>query len=174
MICTRKHIRQIFFLKETHLHTQVHKANIFFWKELSIRKYFICITRRQSAYHPITCCTCNSNNSCFDQYAMSSQLISTWSFICVFVKDCRTVAWFTTVWDLRWCELCGFSLYYCQLWLYLSLSCEIGRVIWIFSCSTVWYVYRFLGYRSHGFDRYRCIFRLTTIVFEITRISTPY
>jgi hypothetical protein len=32
------------------------------------------------------------------------------------------------------------------------MSYEIGRVIWIFSCSTVWRVYRFWGYRSHGFQ----------------------
>jgi hypothetical protein len=63
------------FLKGTHLHTQAHKTNIFFGKKLSIRKYFICI-----------------NNSCFDYYAMSSQLIRTLSFICVFVKNYRIVA----------------------------------------------------------------------------------
>jgi hypothetical protein len=39
----------------------------------------------------------------------------------------------------------GFCLWSCQLWLYLLLlSCEIGQVLWLFSCSTVWRVYRFL------------------------------
>jgi hypothetical protein len=104
---------------------------------------------------------------------ISSQL-RTWSFICIFVKNCHTVAWFATIWDIRLCELCGFSLWSCQLWLYLLLSCEICRVIWIFSCSTVWRVYRFLDTVLMDSDRYRCIFRSTTIVFEITRISAPY
>jgi hypothetical protein len=104
---------------------------------------------------------------------MSSQL-RTWSFICIFVKNYHTVAWFATIWDLRLYELCGFSLWSCQLWLYLLLSCEIGRVIWIFSCSTVWRVYRFLDTVFMDSDRYRCIFRSTTIVFEITEISAPY
>jgi hypothetical protein len=104
---------------------------------------------------------------------MSSQL-RTWSSICIFVKNCHTVAWFATIWDIRLCELCGFSLWSCQLCLYLLLSCEICRVIWIFSCSTVWRVYRFLDTILMDSDRYRCIFRSTTIVFEITGISTAY
>jgi hypothetical protein len=56
----------------------------------------------------------------------------------------------------------------------LLLSCEIGRVIWIFSCSIVWRVYRFLDTVLMDSDRYRCIFRSTTIIFEITGISAPY
>jgi hypothetical protein len=105
---------------------------------------------------------------------MSNQLIRTWSFICVSIENCHTIVWFATIWDLRWCELCGFSLWSYQLWLYLSLSCEIGRVIWIISWSTVWRVYRFLDIVLMDSDRYRCIFRLTTIVFEITGISVSY
>jgi hypothetical protein len=104
---------------------------------------------------------------------MSSQL-RLWSFICIFVKNCHTIAWFATIWDLRLCKLCGFSLWCCQLWLYLLLSCEIGRVIWIFSCSTIWRVYRFLGTVLMDSDHYRCIFRSTTIIFKITGISSPY
>jgi hypothetical protein len=48
----------------------------------------------------------------------------------------------------------------CQLWLYLLLSYEIGRVIRLFSCSTVWHVYHFRGYCSHGF-------RLLSMYFPI-------
>jgi hypothetical protein len=46
--------------------------------------------------------------------------------------------------------------------------------MWIFSCSTVLRVYRFLDTVLMDSDRYRCIFRSTTIVFEITGISAPY
>jgi hypothetical protein len=60
------------------------------------------------------------------------------------------------------------------LWIYLLLSCEICQVIWIFSCSTVWRVYRFLDTVFMDSDRYQCIFRSTTIAFEITGISAPY
>jgi hypothetical protein len=56
---------------------------------------------------------------------MSSQLIRAWSFICAFVKKLSYCCVFAIVWDLRWCEPCGFSLWSCQLWFYLSLSCEI-------------------------------------------------
>jgi hypothetical protein len=71
---------------------------------------------------------------------------------------------------------CGFCLWSCQLWLYLLLllSCEISRVLWLFSCSTVWRVYRFLDIVLMDSDHYRYIFRSTTIIFEITGISVSY
>jgi hypothetical protein len=68
-----------------------------------------------------------------------------------------------------------FCLWSCQLWLYLLLlSCEIGRVLWLFSYSTVRRVYRFLDIVLMDSDHYRYIFQSTTIVFEITRISVSY
>jgi hypothetical protein len=44
----------------------------------------------------------------------------------------------------------------------------------IFSYSTVWRIYRFEDIVLMDSDRYRCIFRSTTIVFEIIGISVLY
>jgi hypothetical protein len=104
---------------------------------------------------------------------MSSQL-RTWSFICIFVKNCHTVAWFATIWDLRLCELCGFSLWSCQLWLYLLLSV---RYVELYGSSHVLQFGVFIVFLDTVLmdsDRYRCIFRSTTIIFEIIGISAPY
>jgi hypothetical protein len=69
----------------------------------------------------------------------------------------------------------GFCSWSCKLWLYLFLlSCEIGRVLWLFSYSIVWRVYRFYDIVLMDSDHYRYIFRSTTIVFEITGISMSY
>jgi hypothetical protein len=67
-------------------------------------------------------------------------------------------------------RLCGFNLWSCQLWLYLLLSCEIGRVIWILSCSTVWRVYRFWGYSFHWFRSLSMYFPIDYYRFRNYRI----
>jgi hypothetical protein len=69
---------------------------------------------------------------------------------------------------VAWCEACGFSSRSFQLSIYLLLSYEIDRIIWLFSCFTVWLVYHFLDIVLMNSDRYRCIFRSTTSTFEIT------
>jgi hypothetical protein len=68
----------------------------------------------------------------------------------------------------------GLHLHTRQITFGKELVREIGWVIWIFSRSTVWRVYRFLDTVLMDSDRYRCIFRSTTIVFEIIGISAPY
>ena len=102
---------------------------------------------------------------------MSGQF-RTWSFICVFVKNCWIVAWFAIVWDGVNCVVSARDLFNCGF--YLLLSCEIGWVIWILSSYVVWRVYRFWGYRSYGFRSLSMYFQSTTIVFEIIKISVPY
>jgi hypothetical protein len=43
---------------------------------------------------------------------------------------------------------------------------QIGWVIWILSCSTVWRVYRFWGYRSHGFRSLSMYFSIDYYCFR--------
>jgi hypothetical protein len=76
----------------------------------------------------------------------------------------------TTRWELYdvWC---GFSL-----WSHHVSSCIFSWTCqsWLFSCSTVWYVYHFLEYCFCGFWSLLRIFRLATTIFEITEISMSY
>jgi hypothetical protein len=60
---------------------------------------------------------------------------------------------------------CGF-IYHCHVrWIELYVSSHVLRF-------DVFIVFEDIVLMDS--DRYRCIFRLTTIIFEITRISTPY
>jgi hypothetical protein len=61
--------------------------------------------------HHWICCTHRFSESSFASLNLNHVLHPN--------ENCRAVAWFATVWDLRWCELCGFSMWSCQLWLYL-------------------------------------------------------
>lgn len=101
----------------------------------------------------------------------------TWLFVCILTKNNRNVARFATIWDQSCYEVCGVWSGY-SLWSFFFLSCETCRVIWCFSCSTVWRVYHFENMVLMDSDHYRLRFgyplRISSLWIPIIPIMSIY